>query len=504
MTSRVATVIRCADRARQVYTTVESVLRQTATGGEVVLVTDETTPAAALDWLEAFAKARGLAVARAASAKPGAVRNAGVRATTAPFVTCLDAGDLIERRSHELMQAALEKDSSIAIATSWVSVVGIGVPPATIAPAGADLTALLGSTDAIHEASVFRRADWNAAGGFDESLQALDTYDFWLRVLARERQSVVIGAPLLIRPRRDDSLYRRSLDRESRLEAIQQIAQKHATLFTRDPAGMLEAREHALRRLGDDYKRMLARRDAAVRDLESLKVRAEELAQNVTAAGANAVDLGDFNRTTPISREWGYERGRPIDRYYIEAFLEAHAADVRGVVLEVQEGDYTRQFGADRVTRSDVLDLDAANSRATIVSDLRRASNVPASIYDCVIVTQTLHVIDDMRSAIAECARMLKPDGVLLATLPCASRVCIEYGYDGDFWRVTEAGARRLFAEVFPLDRIDVTSYGNVLVNAAFLYGLACEELSSSSFAETDPYFPLLVGVRASKGSSPA
>ncbi|HEY9363111.1 MAG TPA: glycosyltransferase, partial [Chitinophagaceae bacterium] len=33
------------------------------------------------------------------------------------------------------------------------------------------------------------------------------------------------------------------------------------------------------------------------------------------------VNKGDFNRTSPFSKEFGYERGGPIDRYYIEKFL---------------------------------------------------------------------------------------------------------------------------------------------------------------------------------------
>src|SRR5262249_16316312 len=158
--------------------------------------------------------------------------------------------------------------------------------------------------------------------------------------------------------------------------------------------------------------------------------------------------------------------------HYIEGFLERHASDIRGAVLEVQEPDYTHRFGGDRVTRSDVVDLDASNPRATVLSDLRSASNIPSSTYDCIVLTPKLHVIDRMSAVVSECARILKPGGVLLATLPCASRVCLEYGHDGDFWRVTEAGARRLFSQAFPTESLEVTSYGNVLVNAAFLYGL--------------------------------
>src|SRR5678815_4181077 len=71
----------------------------------------------------------------------------------------------------------------------------------------------------------------------------------------------------------------------------------------------------------------------------------------------------------PKSDHWGWDRGTPVDRYYIERFLAAHADDVRGNVLEVKDADYTKRYGRD-VVRTDVLDIDPANSQATIVADL--------------------------------------------------------------------------------------------------------------------------------------
>src|SRR5262249_12336582 len=176
----------------------------------------------------------------------------------------------------------------------------------------------------------------------------------------------------------------------------------------------LSARESVLEDLAADYRRALDRRDEGLRTIDALKARAADL-RRALPPELDGVDVADLRRTTPVSRDWGYERGTPVDRYYIERFLERRASDIHGVVLEVQEADYTRRFGGDRVARSDVVDLNAANPRATVVSDLRCAANIPSDTYHCVIVTQTMHVVDDMRAVIAECARILKPDGVLLA-----------------------------------------------------------------------------------------
>src|SRR5438094_3360732 len=47
------------------------------------------------------------------------------------------------------------------------------------------------------------------------------------------------------------------------------------------------------------------------------------------------VRLGTLRPTSPISTDFGYDRGTPIDRYYIEAFLSHHRSSIRGHVLEV-------------------------------------------------------------------------------------------------------------------------------------------------------------------------
>jgi hypothetical protein len=75
------------------------------------------------------------------------------------------------------------------------------------------------------------------------------------------------------------------------------------------------------------------------------------------------VNFGGFRRTTPITTDYGNSRGLEIDRYYIEKFLAAHAADIRGHVLEIKHNTYTQKYGKDRVTKSDVLHKVACESQ---------------------------------------------------------------------------------------------------------------------------------------------
>jgi hypothetical protein len=209
--------------------------------------------------------------------------------------------------------------------------------------------------------------------------------------------------------------------------------------------------------------------------------------------------LGTLRRTTPLSDEWGIDRGTPIDRHYIERFLAEHRSDIRGIVLEVRDGSYTGRFGRE-VARCDVLDIDPANPQATIVADLAAADVVPAETFDCFVLTQTLQFIYDTQGAIGHARRILRTGGVLLATVPAVSRVAPRRGRDTDCWRFTALACSRLFGDVFGARNVTVRAYGNVLTGIGFLAGIAAEELTARELAEDDPYFPLVVTVRAVKG----
>jgi SAM-dependent methyltransferase len=205
--------------------------------------------------------------------------------------------------------------------------------------------------------------------------------------------------------------------------------------------------------------------------------------------------LGSLRRTTPISDEYGRDRGTPIDRYYIEGFLERERRFIRGRVLEVLDAAYTRRFGIG-VQQSEVLDIDATNPNATIVADLTAADVIPSGSFDCVILTQTLQYVYDVRAAVEHVSRMLEPGGVALCTLPSVTRVG-RRSLESEYWRFTVASARSLFEASFGRGAVEVESHGNVLTSIAFLSGLAAEELSQRELDETDPFFPLLVSVRA-------
>jgi SAM-dependent methyltransferase len=189
-----------------------------------------------------------------------------------------------------------------------------------------------------------------------------------------------------------------------------------------------------------------------------------------------------------------------VDRRYIEAFLSARRGAIHGSVLEVQDSAYTTRFGGDRVSQSTVVDIDATNLRATLIADLQMAGSLPPDSYDCVILTQTLHLLRRPGQCIQNCFAALRSDGVLLATAPSVSRVSPTYP-EGDLWRFTPAGIAELFGRYWPGD-FTVDAFGNLRTCMAFLIGEVVEELPDLVLDHHDPRFPLTVTVEATKTPS--
>ncbi len=205
------------------------------------------------------------------------------------------------------------------------------------------------------------------------------------------------------------------------------------------------------------------------------------------------------NTTSPLSDYYGFDRGTPIDRFYIENFLKENQEHIKGVCLELLNDNYTKRYGGDMVVKSDVLDIDETNKNATIIDDLRNLKKIVDNTYDCIILTQVLQFIDDVPSAISECHRILKKDGALLVTLPSLSRIDCTSGVNGDYWRFTEASAKYLFEKKFSSEQLKITTFGNVRSGIYFYAGLSQEDVSKKVFKNNDQNFPLIVTIKAIK-----
>jgi SAM-dependent methyltransferase len=205
-----------------------------------------------------------------------------------------------------------------------------------------------------------------------------------------------------------------------------------------------------------------------------------------------------MRRVTPFSASFGFERGTPVDRYYVDGFFLTNRGDIKGKVLEIQATSYSERFGVG-VTEMHSLDINP-RFKPTFCCDLAQSQSViPSNAYDCFLIPNTLAHIADLEPALQNAYRVLAPGGVILASCPGF----VPLIPDGDDrWRMSAGGWHYVFERACPNSNLTVESKGNCLAAAAAMYGLSLEELTTDELDYNDRRNPVLVTVACRKTDS--
>jgi glycosyltransferase involved in cell wall biosynthesis len=541
----VSVIITSYNQARFLGVAIESVLTQTYSQFEIIVVDDGSTDNA----LEVVARYPRLRYIRQDNQGLSAARNTGLRESNGAYLVFLDADDRLLPIALETGVNCLRAHPECGFVSGHYSrIASDGSPMRRRQPHCVErdhYQALLRRNYiAMHATVMYRKAIFESVGEFNTSLRACEDYDLYLRIAARI--PVYCHDKVIAEYRQHDAnmsnnhqlmlksavsvlqSQQKYIKGRKECEKAYQAGMKFWQSLFGDPLlGEVRTRlahgewRQAMREmlaLQQSYPggfgtfaswvchRVLFRVSRAIFGRAKTFVKSrlpsplrDWLKRYTSGPRVGRVRFGSLRRLTPISRAFGFDRGLPIDRYYIERFLSAHAADVRGDVLEIGDDTYTRRFGGDRVTKSDVLHVSEGNPKATIVGDLTRAEYIPPESFDCVILTQTLHLIYDVRAALKTLYRILKPGGVLLATFPGISQISKDCWREYWCWGFTHLSARRLFEEVLPAANVSVEVSGNVLTAIAFLHGLAAEELRQEELDYRDSNYEVSIMVRAVK-----
>jgi glycosyltransferase involved in cell wall biosynthesis/SAM-dependent methyltransferase len=523
--STVAIIITTYNHAHFLPEALESCRSQTTLTDEIIVVDDGSTddPAAVV------ARYEGVRIIRQANQGLAAARNAGLATTDATFVTFLDADDRLLREAIEFGVRQLTAHADAAFAYGAHRMIdGDGQPiSAKIHYPLSDEPWLQffrqGNFIGMHATVLYRRNLLIALGGFDESLPCCEDYELFMRIAKKlpivsydhlvaeyrmHGQNMSKNYPLMLKTVLRVMEEKRRDGGTEEVSVAQAEGQKfwknyYAGLQVKNGLDLLRSRPFmaskvllksfemdpatAVRKIGTTIKRQLS---------PSLRHRFRTAYRLVKR---NTIHFGDFDRTSPFSKVFGFDRGQPIDRYYIEAFLTRHSSDIRGRVLEIGDNSYTIRFGGPKVTRSDVLHINAGHPGATIVGDLSDPATLPADAFDCVILTQTLHLIFDMQKAVAALEHSLKPDGVLLLTTPGISPIDRGEWKRSWYWSLTEQALGRLLEPVFDRKDISIETFGNVFAAVCFLQGLAVDEVQTAKLDILDEAFPIVIAARAVK-----
>jgi glycosyltransferase involved in cell wall biosynthesis len=501
----VSVVMTFLDGERFLAEAIESVLAQTYRDWELVLVDDGSTDggtAIARDYASRHPdRIRYLEHEGHANLGMSASRNAGLAATSGAYVAFLDADDVWTERKLEEQVAILEREPRAAMVLgptewwrSWTGegsqrdeIRGLAGPADAPAAPGSLLVPLLRNEAPTVTPALLRRTALEAAGGFVERFRGMyEDQVAFVKICVRE--------PVFVA---SDCWYRWRQHPDSTCAVSMRSGEYRAA--REGFLAWLEdyLREHDL--LGRKVRAALARERRVLQGKESAADAARRLLRTAARRPSRpaTVSLGDAGSTTPISRAWGFERGLPVDRYYIERFLQRHAGDIRGRTLEVADDLYTRRFGGDRVERADVLHDREGNPKATLVADLNDADHLEPAVFDCIVFTQTLQFVYDVDAALRALHRLLRPGGVLLLTAPGTTQSGPDEYSGSWYWSFPSHSLRRLLDETFGEGQVEVEAYGNVLGAVALLHGLAAEDLAPGDLDRRDPHYEVVVAARA-------
>lgn len=241
----VSVVVPCYNGGRFLPQLLESLARQTFRNFEIIIVDDGSTDAAtrlALDTLNA-----SIHVVRQPNKGLSAARNAGIAAARAELVLPLDCDDRIAApflsEAVALMRAA---PADVAMVLSHKHLVGSATGFLERHFNRFDLL----FANPIPSGLLLRKASWQAAGGYDETMRdGYEDWEFYLRLMLRGYRGLTIAKPYMIyHVSADGMLFNQSSGKHA--EIWRRIRRKHAAAYR--PLAMLRLWRESRNGSGDD------------------------------------------------------------------------------------------------------------------------------------------------------------------------------------------------------------------------------------------------------------
>ena len=256
------------------------------------------------------------------------------------------------------------------------------------------------------------------------------------------------------------------------------------TRLSRDTGAVLEAMEGALGRTNKAFPTSRQMFDEVVTDL---------VGAGALSPKPGTVRFGDFGRLWPFSHRFGFDRGAPVDRYYLQQFVRSIRPVVRGRCLEIGgslKNNWLYRFDVDEFR---TLELEQSRVADDLVGDAADRGVLDPESWDSILA---FHVLEHCPNPFAVASNMcawLRPNGHACIVVPCAQRV---HNYPGDYWRFMPDGLRVLFRD---FSEVNVSTYGNPLTVVSNYLALSHTELLAEDMDAVHPDYPVLACVVARK-----
>ncbi len=322
---KVSIIIPCYNLGQYLDEAIKSVMEQTFTDWELIVIDDGSTDEETQKVLDRLNYAKTKLIRTKNQGLPVA-RNTGIKLARGKYIACLDADDLYDSQFLEKTVKVLDDDTEqkIGFVTTWVQLFG--------AKDGIWKTEdynpiLLATKNVVHVASLFRKTCWTEVGGYSESLKiGYQDWDFWLKIVAEGYRWTCLKEPLFSYRMREKSMV--FLSNQKRPQLFQQIVENNKKFYEKNFYKILNHlflvsdKYAVLENLAFDDKRRMEQREKSHEQRIDLKDKyIAELKASKKILTTNLVEKQQYIEELESSKESFKKRIEEKDLYIKE--LEA-------------------------------------------------------------------------------------------------------------------------------------------------------------------------------------
>lgn len=228
----ISVIIPCYNQAQFLPETLQSVLNQTYTNWECIIVNDgspDHTEEVALEWCE---KDERFIYIKKENGGLSSARNFGIESSNGFYILPLDSDDFISNNYVEVCLINIER--SIDIKVVYGKAIKFGAENCNWELKPYSFQSLL-RQNVIFCTAMYRKADWELVNGYDTSMiHGLEDWEFWINILKKGGTALCVSECVFYYRIKQESMLVNLLTKKNQIHEIYNyVFNKHSEVYTK-------------------------------------------------------------------------------------------------------------------------------------------------------------------------------------------------------------------------------------------------------------------------------
>lgn len=220
----VSVIIPCYNYGHFLEEAIDSVLNQTLTNLEIIIVNDGSTDPNTIEILNNLEKPK-TKVIHQKNLKQATARNNGIKKAKGKYICCLDADDKLQPTYLEECVSKMEIEN-LDLCGTWTQLFGEEDSVWETQDLNIEV---IKDVNTIPCASVFTKKIWKKAGGYNPKVHGYEDWDLWISIAERGGKGKIIPKPLFLYRKHGTSMLDDAVERHN--ELIKEIRKAHPRLY---------------------------------------------------------------------------------------------------------------------------------------------------------------------------------------------------------------------------------------------------------------------------------